>query len=92
MADKKKKIDSAKKTERRNEKRRLRNRSFKSRVRTTLKACEAMLASGEQEQQSRALGTISSVMDKGVKKGIFKKNKAARVKARYAKQCLKSAS
>ncbi len=61
------------------------NRAFKSNVRTTVNGFEAALAKGAEEGIA-ALKSIYSLMDKGVKKGIFKKNKAARVKARFTKK------
>ena len=68
-----------------NVRKRNQNRSFKSNIRTTMNGFEAALKKGSEEGKS-ALRSIYSLMDKGVKKGIFKKNKAARVKARFTQK------
>jgi small subunit ribosomal protein S20 len=65
-----------------NEKRRLRNRAFKSNVRTTIRHFEESLSKGDAEASKRLLSEVYSVMDKGVKLGVFKLNKASRTKAR----------
>lgn len=77
---KKKKIPTPQKRMAQNTKRRALNRSFKSSVRTAINAFEKALSAGEKEKMQSALNTVYSLMDKGVKKGIYKENKAARVK------------
>ena len=75
---------SAAKRMRQNAKRRLRNASLKSKLRT---ARRKLLQAIEQKQGSEAtamLKTVSSLYDKGVKKGIIKLNNAARSKSRLA--------
>lgn len=82
---KKKKLPTAKKREKQNDKKNLQNRSFKAKVRTTLVRLEKSLEQSlPKEEIEKNLTSIYSVMDKGVKKGIFKKNKAARIKSKYA--------
>ena len=66
------------------EKRRLLNRSFKSEVRTTIRAFEDALPKGDVSSLKDCLNTVYSMMDKGVKRGVFKLNKASRTKARLA--------
>jgi small subunit ribosomal protein S20 len=65
-----------------NEKKRLRNKAFKSGVRTAIRTFEDALAKGDSSLAKKSLNQVFSVMDKGVKKGIFKLNKASRTKAR----------
>jgi small subunit ribosomal protein S20 len=85
MADEKKtktKIPSAKKRDIQSEKNRIRNKAFRAKVSTVMKAFKASDASSAKEK----LGDIYSIMDKGVKKGIFKQNKANRIKSRLTKR------
>lgn len=65
-----------------NDKRRVQNKALRSRLRSTVKAFLDSLKSGTKEQQMTCFSQVSSLVDKGVNKGVFKKNKASRVKAR----------
>jgi small subunit ribosomal protein S20 len=65
-----------------NEKRRLRNKTFKSQVRTAIRNFEEIILKGEPEAIKEKLNLVYSLMDKGVKKGVFKINKASRTKSR----------
>jgi len=85
-AGKKTKRPTAAKREIQNEKKYLRNRMFKSRVRTALRNFESAVAQGDSAETSQKLCQVYSLMDKGVKKGIFKRNKADRTKARLTKR------
>lgn len=74
-----------------NERNRLRNRFYKSSVRTLtksfLKSLEDYKISQkpeEKEKLQKALGSIYSLIDKGTKKNVFPKNTAARKKAKLA--------
>lgn len=67
-----------------NEKRRLRNKAFKSSVRTTVRQFEETLSKGDAAAIKQSLDAVYSMMDKGVKRGVFKLNKASRTKARLA--------
>ena len=78
---KKKKCPTAQKRIKQNKKRHALNRSFKSKVRTTIRSFENALSAGEKEKMQSTLHAVYSLMDKGVKKGIYKENKAARVKS-----------
>lgn len=62
------------------------NRAFKSRTQTTLRSLHAALTGGQPEAAKENLKALYSLMDKGVKKGIFKPNKTQRVKSRLAKK------
>ena len=81
-APKKKKCPTAVKRMKQNKKQNLQNRSFKSRVRTAIRSFEKALSAKDKEQMQSALNSVYSLMDKGVKNGVYKKNKAARTKAR----------
>ncbi len=61
-----------------------RNSSFKSRVRTAIRSFETALSAKDKDQMQTALKSVYSLMDKGVKQGIYKENKAARTKSRIA--------
>lgn len=82
--------DKAKKTKRptalkrdiRNAKRRAINKSFKSSVRTAMRHFEDAVKAGEAARMKECLNQVYSLMDKGVKRGLFKRNKASRTKAR----------
>lgn len=75
---------SAKKRDLQAEKNRLRNREFKSRVRTAIRQLEESIPKGDTSQVHTCLKHVYSLMDKGVKTGVFKVNKASRTKARMA--------
>ena len=73
---------SAEKRVRQNEKRRLINRSHRSKVRTYIKRLRAALDSGKSEDVQSMLPEAMSVIDKSVQKGVMHKNAAARYKSR----------
>ena len=75
---------SAQKRDLQSEKKRLRNRSFKSRVRTAVRGLEDAIPQGDAAKIQENLSAVYSLMDKGVKLGVFKRNKASRSKARLA--------
>jgi small subunit ribosomal protein S20 len=85
MAEKAKakvKTPTPKKRELQNEKKRILNKAFRSQVNTAIKQA---IAAGS-ELVSGKLSTVYSLMDKGVKKGVFKKNKANRFKSRITRR------
>ena len=86
-ATKKAKRPSALKRHIQSEKRRIRNKTFRSRVSTAIKALEKSMKSAEAEGN---LSEVYSLADKGVKKGILKANKAARIKSRMTKKATKA--
>lgn len=76
---------SAKKRDLQSEKRRLQNRSYRSSVLTSIRSLESSLAQKEGAEVVKSkLNSLYSMMDKGVKRGVFKPQKAARTKARLA--------
>lgn len=83
--DKKKKAKTKKPTalkrDIQSEKRRLLNKAFRSKVNTVIKA----LTTAKTDLAPK-LGAVYSMMDKGVKKGVFTQNKASRFKSRITKR------
>ena len=65
-----------------NEKRRLQNKAFKSSVRTTIRRFEEALEKGDEAVIKQQLDLVYSAVDKGVKHGVYKLNKASRTKSR----------
>ena len=92
MADEKKekgkktRTPSAKKRDIQSKKRQLANSSFKAEVRTAIRSFETALTSGDKAKMQENLSTVYSLMDKGVKIGQFKQNKAARTKSRLTQR------
>jgi small subunit ribosomal protein S20 len=58
------------------------NRSFKSKVTTAVRALNESVTQKDAAAAKLKLNDVYSLMDKGVKKGIYKGNKANRVKSR----------
>ena len=73
---------SAEKRVRQNEKRRVINRSHRSKVRTYIKRLREALDSNKGEDVQTVLPEVISVIDKSVQKGVMHKNAAARYKSR----------
>lgn len=81
-------VPSARKRELQDIRRRARNRTCTSQVKTAVRHfCEA-LAKGSTEETALKLQTIYALVDKGVKKGIVPANRANRTKSRLAKKLL----
>jgi small subunit ribosomal protein S20 len=76
---------SARKRVRQNE-RRLANASFKSKLKTHQRKLLRAIADQRKEDSQALLRTLASLYDKGVKKGIYKANTAARQKSRLARR------
>ena len=64
-----------------NEKRRLRNASFKSSVKTAIKSVELAVRANDKEKAVEALSFAHKKLDKGQAKGIYHKNFIARHKS-----------
>ncbi|MFZ0565257.1 MAG: 30S ribosomal protein S20 [Chlamydiales bacterium] len=92
MAEEAKKRPTAEKRDIRNDKKRMINKMFKSQVRTTMRAFEEALQSHEKDQAKEKLNAVYSVADLGFKRGLYKKNKANRIKARAAARVAQQAS
>lgn len=90
MAEEKKnakpKKPTAKKRELQNAKRRLLNRSFKSKIHTATRTYEKTVKEKDLEAAQKNLCLLYSLLDRAVKKNIFKLNKARRLKSKLASQ------
>ena len=85
-AQKKAKRPTALKRDMQNEKRCGRNRAFKSRVLTSTRKLESALKAKDKSQIDLGLAALYSMLDKGLKKGLYKQNKVNRVKASFTKR------
>ncbi len=72
---------SSKKRARQSEKRRQQNASQRSMVRTYIKKVDAAVQSGNYDNAQAAFLTAKPIIDSMVNKGIFPKNRAARIKS-----------
>ena len=73
---------SAEKRARTNERRRIRNRRFRSASRTLVRTAEQTIASAEAEAAAGAVKNAISMLDRASQKGIIHPNNAARRKSR----------
>lgn len=71
-----------------NEKRRSQNKSFLSRIRTAIKKFEKALQAGAEVAVE--ISGIYSLVDKGLKRGIYKLGKAKRIKSRLMAKAKRS--
>ena len=76
---------SAKKSHRQSLKRRARNRSQRSALRTAVKKVREAVANGETEQAASLLTAATRKLDQAAAKNLIHANKAARTKSRLAK-------
>jgi small subunit ribosomal protein S20 len=77
---------SALKRMRQNEKRRLRNRAVRSRVRTAVKTARTALATPGTPDLSTSVVDAIRALDKAVTKGVIHRNTASRKKSSLARQ------
>ena len=77
-----KKISSAEKRHRQSEERRMRNKAAKSAVRTSVKKFVALAQKKDIPASEAALKEMIKKIDTAARKGIVKKNAAARKKSR----------
>lgn len=74
-------IQSQIKRNKTNEKKRLFNQSYRSSMRTAIKAVEQAVVAKDKDGANKALTVALSKIDKAVSKGIVTKNHAARKKS-----------
>ncbi|MDE0968343.1 MAG: 30S ribosomal protein S20 [Octadecabacter sp.] len=74
----------AKKRARQNEARFQVNKARRSRIRTFLRKTEEAIASGEKDAATAALRALQPELMRGVSKGVFHKNTAARKMSRLS--------
>ena len=67
------------------ERRRLRNSSIKTRMKTALGGAETLINAGEAKAQEEVVTAIGNI-DRAVSKGIIHRNKGARLKSRLARR------
>lgn len=77
---------SAEKRIRQTPKRTLRNRVRTSRIKTEMKKAETVLASGDKAAALAALRVAESEMQRGVNKGVMRRNTVARKISRLTKR------
>ena len=75
-------IKSAKKRARQNEKRRMRNRYYKTTARTYIKQARALIDAGQLDEAETAVRAAAKALDVAAGKGIIHKNNASRRKSR----------
>lgn len=75
---------SAERRVRANEKKRLHNRSIKSRLRKLERGYQDTLNTGTQEEATQSLRTMHSALDKAVKNGVLVRATVDRRKSRLA--------
>ncbi len=76
----------ARKRARQNVTRNLRNRGYRSSIRTSVKSLLKAIKDGDKEAAALAQLRATSVIDKGAGKGLMHKNNAARLKSRLNKR------
>lgn len=79
-------IKSAIKRNKQNERRRLRNRYFRGRARSSIKQARSFVEDNNPEQAREATLRAIRALDKAAEKGVIHKNNAARRKSRLMKQ------
>ena len=75
---------SALKRHRQSEKRRLRNRAIKSRIRNLVREVRTAISSKDSEAAAKRLAGAARALDKAVTKGVLHRNNASRRIARLA--------
>jgi small subunit ribosomal protein S20 len=83
-------IESAVKRMRQNAKRRLINRSHRSRMRTMIRKFRLLVAEKKLDDARKLLPSVFSVIDKTAQKGTIHRNTAARHKSRLARKLVAS--
>lgn len=78
-------IKSAKKRILQNEKQRENNRTFRSRMRTSIKRLRGAIESGDADQAKELLPGTLRVIDETAQKGVIHDNTAGRYKSRLTK-------
>lgn len=81
-SEKKQKRPTAQKRNIQSEKRKVINKSYKSAVRSAYNSFSESVSSKDSGKIQSSLSTLFSLMDKGVKRGVYKLNKANRTKQR----------
>jgi small subunit ribosomal protein S20 len=80
---------SAQKALRQNLKRKARNIIYKTKIKKLLKEANSLISLKKIEEVKNLLPKVYQILDKAVKRGVIKKNTAARKKSRIAKALAK---
>ena len=72
------------------ERRRVRNKSMRSAVKTSLIKAENLISKKEAEATSSEMIQVASILDRAAKKGVIHPNQAARRKSRLMKKLKRS--
>lgn len=83
---------SVNKAARKAERKRLRNRLVRSRTRSCISKARRLISTGELELAQREVVMAISNIDEAVSKGVFHRNKGARLKSRLMKKLNKEQS
>ena len=89
--EKKVKRPAAVKRDMQSKRRRLSNKIYKSRVRTAIRSFQESVDKGDHSKATEQLNEVYSILDKCVKKGVFKLNKVSRTKSRLAARAVAKA-
>jgi small subunit ribosomal protein S20 len=81
---------AAKKSMRQDKKRRIRNVSIKSELKTLIKKLNDLIVSQKPEDASKMLSDVMSKLDKAAKKGVIKKHNADRKKSYFSSKLAKT--
>lgn len=73
---------SALKRVRVSERRRIRNRTYRSAARTLVRRAESIIATGDVDAAAAEVGRAVSMLDRSARKGVIHSNNAARRKSR----------
>jgi small subunit ribosomal protein S20 len=77
---------SAAKRHRQSERRRLRNRSVRTRVRSSIRKFLAAVAAHNKDTASQGLQTVTTLLDSAAGKGVYHQNTTARTKSRLTRK------
>lgn len=83
---------SAKKRLRQEQKRRKRNLAYKRKFKALIKRVRNLVSENKKAEAEKLLPQTYKALDKAAKKGVIKKNTAARKKSRLAKLVAKAAT
>jgi small subunit ribosomal protein S20 len=83
-------IKSQIKRNRQNERRRVRNKAVRSRLKTEAKKVEVAAESGDQAAAADQLRSTARLLDKAASKGVIHRRTAARRKSMLARQAARS--
>ncbi|MFW6070929.1 MAG: 30S ribosomal protein S20 [Candidatus Bipolaricaulota bacterium] len=79
-------LDSAKKRLRQNSKRRERNQKRKDDLKRVTNEMKKLISQGKKEQAEELMPELASVADRAASKGPLHKNKAGRIKSKFARK------